>query len=158
MNLNFSANPKCVFLFCFLWSVSMSFSFVLIPVVLSDVLNITVVVVWLSREAEQKFFVTQNGKHGVVLQHFHGARAYKVDGLQGVTLPDQEFPRSAEGRLNDEWEWAQASSAGWLKKWQLQKLLVQVHGNVGPQLIWEVLQQLESGYKLKKGGWGKSLN
>lgn len=84
--------------------------------------------------------LTQYGQHGVVLQDLHGPRADEVDGLQGVALPDEELARSAEGGLDDERERAQAAPAGRLEQGQLEQLLVQVHGDVGPQLVWEVPQ------------------
>lgn len=37
---------------------------------------------------------------------------------------------------------AQAAPAGALEQGQLQDLLVQVHGDVGAELVWEVLQKL----------------
>lgn len=86
--------------------------------------------------------LTQYSQHSVVLEDLHGAWADKVDGLQGVTLPDEELAWGAEGGLDDEGQRAQAASAGRLKERQLQQLLVQVHGDVSPQLIWEVLQEL----------------
>ena len=86
--------------------------------------------------------LTQDGQHRVVLQDLHGPGAHEVDGLQGVPLPDEELARGAEGGLDDEGEGAQTPPAGGFKERQLQQLLVQVHGDVGPQLVREVLQQL----------------
>lgn len=57
-------------------------------------------------------------------------------------MADEELPRSREAGLDDEGEGAQAAPAGRLEERQLQQLFVQVHGDVRPQLIWEVLQQL----------------
>lgn len=85
-------------------------------------------------------WLTQYGQHSVVFQNLHGARADEVDGLQGVSLPDEELARSAEGGPYNEGEGAQAAPAGRLKQRQLEQLLVQMHGDVGPQLVWEVLQ------------------
>lgn len=86
---------------------------------------------------------TQNGQHRVVLQNLHGARADEVDGLERVPLADEELPRSAEGVLDDQRQGAQTPPAGGLEQRQLQQLFVQVHGDVGPQLVRKVLQQLE---------------
>lgn len=88
------------------------------------------------------FRPTQDGQHGVVFKDLHGPRTHKVDGLQGISLPDEELAWGAEGSLYNEGKGAQAASAGWLKQGQLEQLLVQVHGNVGPQFVWEVLQKL----------------
>lgn len=85
-------------------------------------------------------WLTQYGQHSVVFQDLHGPWADKVDGLQGVSLPDEELPRGAEGGLDNEGKGAQAAPAGRLEQRQLKQLLVQVHGDVCPQLIWEVLQ------------------
>jgi len=83
---------------------------------------------------------TENGQHSVVLQYLHGAGAHEVDRLEGVALAYEELPRCAKGGLDDEGEGAQTPPAGRLKQRQLQQLIVQMHGDVGPQLIREVLQ------------------
>lgn len=62
---------------------------------------------------------TQNCQHGVVLQHFHGARTHKVDSLEGVTLADEKLSRSRKGGLDDEGQGAQTPPAGRLKERQL---------------------------------------
>lgn len=105
-------------------------------------------------------FFTQNGQHSVVLQYFHGAWANKVDSLEGVSLADEELPRSWEAGPDDEGEGAQAAPAGRLKERQLQQLFIQVHGDVSPQLIWEVLQQLwrESEGKHWPQQWNKGTH
>jgi len=87
--------------------------------------------------------LTQYSQHSVVLKHFHGARAHKVYGLQSIPLANKEFPRSTERSFDDERQRAQTPSTGWFKQRQLQQLFIQVHGNVSPQFIWEVLQKLE---------------
>lgn len=86
---------------------------------------------------------TQDGQHHPVFQHLHGSRAHKENGLQGVALPQQVLAGCAEGRLDVQRERAQAAAAGRGKEGQLEDLLVKMHGDVGPQLIGEVLQQLE---------------
>lgn len=58
---------------------------------------------------------------------------------------DEVLPRGTKGGPEGQGQGAQAASTGSLKKRQLQNLLVQVHGNVGPELIWEALQQLQVG-------------
>lgn len=83
---------------------------------------------------------TQNGHHGAVLQYFHRAGAYKVDSLERVALSDKELSRSWKGRLDYEGQGTQTPPAGWFKERQFQQLFVQVHGDVGPQLIWEIPQ------------------
>lgn len=52
------------------------------------------------------------------------------------------LPRRTEGGLDVQGEGAQAPSAGVLEHGQLQNVFVQVHGDVGSQLIREVMQQL----------------
>lgn len=86
--------------------------------------------------------LTQYSQHSVVLKHFHGARADKVYGLQSVTLANKELPRSTKRGFDDERQRAQTPSTGRFKQRQLQQLFIQVHGNVSPQFIWEVLQKL----------------
>lgn len=85
---------------------------------------------------------TENGEHSAVLQHFHGARAHKVDSLEGVALADEELPGGREGGLDNKGEGAQAAPAGRLEERQLQQLFIQMHGDVCPQLVREILQQL----------------
>ncbi len=86
--------------------------------------------------------LTQYSQHSVVLEHFHGAWADKVDGLQSVTLANEELSWSTEGGFDDERQRAQTPSTGRFKQRQLEQLFIQVHGNVSPQFIWEVLQKL----------------
>lgn len=62
--------------------------------------------------------------------------------MQCVTLTDEVFPRDAEGGFYMEGERAQTATTGPLKDWQLEDVLVQMHGNVCPQLIGEVVQEL----------------
>lgn len=62
--------------------------------------------------------------------------------MQRVTLPDQVLPGGAEGRLDVEGEGAEAAAACPLEDGQLEDVLVQVHGDVGPQLIGEVVEEL----------------
>lgn len=85
---------------------------------------------------------TQDGQDRPVFEHLHGAGADEEDGLQSVALSQEVLPRSAEGRLDVERQRAQAAAAGGGEQRQLQDLLVKVHGDVGPQLVREVLQQL----------------
>lgn len=86
--------------------------------------------------------LTQYSQHSVVLKHFHGARADKVYSLQSVTLANKELPGSTERSFDDERQRAQTPSTGRFKQRQLKQLFIQVHGNVSPQFIWEVLQKL----------------
>lgn len=85
-------------------------------------------------------WLTQYGQHSVVFEDLHWPWAYKIDSLQGVPLPDEELAWSTEGGLDNEGQGAQTAPAGWLKQGQLEQLLVQVHGDIGSQLIWEVLE------------------
>lgn len=55
--------------------------------------------------------LTQNSQHSVVFQDLHGPRADEVNGLQGVSLPDEELTRGAEGGLDNEGQGAQAAPA-----------------------------------------------
>lgn len=68
--------------------------------------------------------LTQYGEHSVVFQDFHGTWTHKVDGLQGIALPDEELPGGTEWRLDDERQRAQAPPAGWFKQRELEQLLV----------------------------------
>lgn len=47
---------------------------------------------------------TQYGQDSVVFQDLHGARADEIDGLESVSLSDEELSRGAEGGLDDEGE------------------------------------------------------
>lgn len=85
---------------------------------------------------------TQDGQHHAVFQHFHGPGADKEDGLQSVALSQEVLSGSAEGGLDVQREGAQAAATGGGEQRQLQDLLVQVHGDVGSQLVREVLEQL----------------
>lgn len=62
--------------------------------------------------------------------------------MQSVTLSDEVLSRDAEGGFYVEGEWAQTATAGPLKHRQLEDVLIQMHGDVGPQLIREVVQEL----------------
>lgn len=92
---------------------------------------------------------TEDGQHGAIFQHLHGARADEKDGLESVALPEEVLPRGAEGGLDVQRQRAQAATARRGKQRQLQDLLVKVHGDVGPQLVWEVFQQLR---RQREGG------
>lgn len=81
---------------------------------------------------------TENRQHRAVLQDFHGTWAHKVDRLQGISLPEEVFPRSTEGGFDMQRQRPEATAAGTLEKGELQNLLVQVHGDVWTQLVWEV--------------------
>jgi len=96
----------------------------------------------LTLEAGEPF--TQYGEHHAVPQHLQGPRADKVVGVEGVALADEVLPGRAEGRLDVQRERAQAPPAGALEHGQLQDVLVQVHGDVRPQLIGEVMEELEA--------------
>lgn len=85
---------------------------------------------------------TQDGEHHAILQHFHGARTDEEDGLERVALTEEVLSGSAEGRLDVQRQGTQAATAGRGEQRQLQDLLVKVHGDVGSQLVREVLQQL----------------
>lgn len=87
--------------------------------------------------------LTQDGDDHVIFQNLQGTRTDKVVGLQGVSVADEVFSRCTEGGLDVQREGAQAPSAGSLEYRQLQDVLVQVHGDVSAQLIWEVVQQLK---------------
>lgn len=92
---------------------------------------------------------TEDGQHRAVFKNLHGARAHEVDGLQSVPLAQQVLPRGAEGGFDVQRQRPQAAPAGTLEQGQLQDLLVQVHGDVGAELVWEVLQKLPE--KMKEG-------
>lgn len=97
---------------------------------------------------------TKNSQHHAVFKNFHGAWAYKVDGLQSISLTQQVLPRSTERGFDVQRQRPEAAPAGTLKKGQLQDFLVQVHSDVRTQLVWKVFQKL-SRWK-KKSSWGKS--
>lgn len=86
--------------------------------------------------------LTQDGQNHAIFENLQGTRADKVIGLQGVSVADEIFPRCTEGRLDVQGEGAQTPSAGSLEDGQLQDVFVQVHGDVSPQLIGEVVEQL----------------
>lgn len=92
---------------------------------------------------------TENGQHRAVFKNLHGARAHKVDGLQSVPLAQQVLPGGAEGGFDVQGQRPQAAPAGALEQGQLQDLLVQVHGDVGAELVRKVLQKLPQ--KVKEG-------
>lgn len=52
--------------------------------------------------------------------------------MQGISVPDEIFTRSAEGGFDVQGERAQAPSTGRGEEGQLQDVLVEVHGDVGP--------------------------
>lgn len=62
--------------------------------------------------------------------------------MQRVTLADEVLPGDAEGGFYVEGERAQTATTGPLEDRQLQDVLIQMHGDVGPQLIREVVQEL----------------
>ena len=65
---------------------------------------------------------------------------------------DEVLARRAEGGPQGQGQRPQAAPAGRLEQGQLQDLLVQVHGNVSAELVWEALQQL----RVAPGGEGQS--
>lgn len=85
---------------------------------------------------------TQDGQHHAIFQHLHGPRADEEDGLESVALSEEVLSGSAEGGLDVQRQGAQAAATGRGKQRQLQDLLVKVHGDVGSQLVREVLQKL----------------
>lgn len=52
--------------------------------------------------------------------------------MQCITMSDQVLPRDAEGGFYMERERAQAATTGPLKDWQLEDVLIQMHGDVSP--------------------------
>lgn len=86
--------------------------------------------------------LTQDGLDHAVFQNLQGTGADKIVCLQGVSVAYEVLPRRTEGGLDVQGEGAQAPSAGALEHGQLQNVFVQVHGDVGSQLIREVMQQL----------------
>lgn len=85
---------------------------------------------------------TQDGQHHAFLQHLHRPGADKEYGLECVALSEEVLPRGAEGGLSVQRQGSQAATTSGGKQRQFQDLLVKVHGDVGSQLVWEVLQQL----------------
>lgn len=63
--------------------------------------------------------------------------------MEGVTLANEVLSGRAEGGFDVQRERAQAPPAGALEHGQLQDVLVQVHGDVRPQLIREVVEELD---------------
>lgn len=57
-------------------------------------------------------------------------------------MADEELARRTEGSLDVQGEGAQAPSTGVFKHRELQDVLVEVHGDVSSQLVWEVVQEL----------------
>lgn len=62
--------------------------------------------------------------------------------MKRVALTDEVLPRDAERGFYMEGERAQAATTGPLKDRQLEDVLIQMHGDVGPQLLREVVQEL----------------
>lgn len=62
--------------------------------------------------------------------------------MQRVALADEVLSGHAEGRLDVQRERAQAPATGALEDGQLQDVFVQMRGDVGAQLVGEVVQQL----------------
>lgn len=62
--------------------------------------------------------------------------------MQRVTLTDEVLPRDTEGGFYVEGERAQAATTGPLEDRQLEDVLIQMHGDVGPELVREVVQEL----------------
>lgn len=62
--------------------------------------------------------------------------------MQRVTLPDEGLPRDTEGSFYMEGERAQTATTGPHEDGELEDVLIQMHGDVGPQLIREVVQEL----------------
>lgn len=67
--------------------------------------------------------------------------------MQGIPVPDEVFSRSTEGGFNVQREWTQAPSTGRGEERQLQNVFIQVHGDVCPQLVREVMQKLKGQVK-----------
>lgn len=86
--------------------------------------------------------LTQDGLDHAVFQNLQGTGADEIVCLQGVSVAYEVLPRRTEGGLDVQGEGAQAPSAGAFEHGQLQNVFVQVHGDVGTQLIREVMQQL----------------
>ncbi|TNN54377.1 hypothetical protein EYF80_035395 [Liparis tanakae] len=91
---------------------------------------------------------------GVGFDHLVGSRqgpgADKVVGVQRVTLTDEVLPGDAEGGFYVERQRAQAAATGPLKNRQLEDVLIQMHGDVSPQLIGEVVEELRTGDRCNK--------
>lgn len=85
---------------------------------------------------------TEDGEDGAVPQHLHGAGAEEVERLERVAPSDEELAGCAESGAHPQGEGAQAAPAGPPKEGKLQQLLVQVQGDVGPQLLGQALQEL----------------
>lgn len=62
--------------------------------------------------------------------------------MKRIALTDQVLPRDTERGFYMEGERAQAATTGPLKDRQLENVLIQMHGDVSPQLIREVMQEL----------------
>lgn len=62
--------------------------------------------------------------------------------MKCIALTDQVLPGDTEGGLYMERERAQAAPTRPLKDRQLEDVLVQMHGDVSPQLVREVMQEL----------------
>lgn len=85
---------------------------------------------------------TQDGQHHAIFEHLHGSGTDKEDSLECIALSEEVLSRSTEWSFDVQRQGAQAATTGRGKQRQLQDLLVKVHGDVGPQLVREVLQQL----------------
>lgn len=62
--------------------------------------------------------------------------------MQSITLSDQVLSRDTEGGFYVKGEGAETATTGPLKDRQLEDVLIQMHGDVSPQLIREVVQEL----------------
>ncbi len=62
--------------------------------------------------------------------------------MQRIALTDEVLPRDTEGGFYMKRERAQAATTGPLKNGQLEDVLIQMHGDVGPQLVRKVVQEL----------------
>lgn len=62
--------------------------------------------------------------------------------MQSITLSDEVLSRDAERGFYVKGERAETATTGPLKDRQLEDVLIQMHGDVSPQLIREVVQEL----------------
>lgn len=87
--------------------------------------------------------LTQYGLDHSIFQNLKGAGADKIISVQGISVADEVFSRCAEGGFDVQRKGTQTPSAGSFEHRQLQDVFVQMHGNICPQLVWEVMQQLQ---------------
>lgn len=65
--------------------------------------------------------------------------------MQSISLSDEVLSGDTEGGFYVKGERAETAATGPLKDRQLEDVLIQMHGDVGPQLIREVVQELRMG-------------